>query len=91
MCFTLNPYAAGGYFGQYKMMHNSLKVTETLTHGYSSESTQQELSNEYLHDRVSMVFKDIGVLVLWIKVASALEGLTLQKACLRTHVVYGQW
>ena len=27
-------------------------MTETLAHGYSSESTQQELSNEYQHDRV---------------------------------------
>ena len=28
------------------------KMSETLTHGYSSESTQWELSNEYQHDRV---------------------------------------
>ena len=28
------------------------KMTETLTQGYSSESTQRELSNEYQHDRV---------------------------------------
>ena len=33
-------------------------MTETLAHGYSFESTQQELSNEYQHDRVSMVFKN---------------------------------
>ena len=26
-------------------------MTETLEHGYSSESTQRELSNEYQHDR----------------------------------------
>ena len=50
-------------------------MTETLANGYSSESTQQELSNTYQHDRVSMVFKDFGVLVLWTNVASALEGL----------------
>ena len=31
---------------------SSFKMTETLTHGYSSESTQQELFNEYQHDRV---------------------------------------
>ena len=35
-----NPYAVGGYFGQYKIMQNSLKMTETLANGYSSESTQ---------------------------------------------------
>ena len=28
------------------------KMTETLVHGYSSESTHRELSNEYQHDRV---------------------------------------
>ena len=33
-----------------------LKMTETLAHGYSSESTQRD-SSEYQHDRVKMVFK----------------------------------
>ena len=28
----------------------NLKITETLTYGYSSESTLQDLSNEYQHD-----------------------------------------
>ena len=50
-------------------------MTETLANGYSSKSTQQELSNEYQHDRVWMVFKDHCVLVLWMKVDLALEGL----------------
>ena len=27
-------------------------MTETVANGYSSESTQQELSNEYQHDKV---------------------------------------
>ena len=31
-------------------MQNNWKMTETLAHGYSSESTQQELSNEYQFD-----------------------------------------
>ena len=30
------------------------KLTETLANGYSSKSTQRELSNEYQHDRVWM-------------------------------------
>ena len=34
-------------------------MTETLTRGYSSESAQGELSNEYQHDRVKMVFKNL--------------------------------
>ena len=53
------------------------KMTETLANGYSSESTQQELSNEYQHDRVQMFFKNLCIPVLWMKVASALEGLIL--------------
>ena len=50
-------------------------MTETLSHGYSSESTQRRVSNEYQHDRVSMVFKNLCDLVYWTKVALALEGL----------------
>ena len=57
------------------MMQNTCKKIETLAHEYSSEGTQRELSNEYQHDRVKMVIKHVCVLVLWTKVASALEGL----------------
>ena len=39
-------------------------MTETLEHGYSLESTQRELSNEYQHDRVKMVFKKLSIIVL---------------------------
>ena len=53
-------------------------MIETLAHGYSSKSTQREDSNEYQYDRVYMVFKNICVLVLWMKVASALEGLNIK-------------
>ena len=53
-------------------------MTETLAHGYSSESTQRELSIEYQHDRIYMIFKNLCVLVLWTKVASALGGLMNQ-------------
>ena len=47
-----NPGAASGYFCQYKMMQNTWEMAETLAYGYSSESTQWELSNEYQHGRV---------------------------------------
>ena len=50
-------------------------MTETLAHEYSSESTHRELSSDYQHDRVLMVFKNLCVLVHWTKVVSALEGL----------------
>ena len=43
----LNVYAAGGLFGQYKLVQKICKMTETLAYGYSSESI-----NEYQHDRV---------------------------------------
>ena len=58
------------------MMQKTYKMTEIiLAHVCSSESTQRELSNEYQHDRVSMIFKNLCVPVLWSKVASAMEGL----------------
>ena len=52
-------------------------MTETLANGYSSESAPRELSNEYQHDRVWMVFKNLCICVLWTKVASAFEELSL--------------
>ena len=36
-------------------------MTEALAHMDSSDSTQLELSNEYQHDRVWMVFKNLFV------------------------------
>ena len=50
-----------------------------MPNGYSFESTQRELSNEYQQDRVSMVFKDFCVLVLRMEVVSALEGLKVHR------------
>ena len=50
-------------------------MTVTLAHGFSSESIQRVLSNGYLHARVSMGLRNICFTVLWMKVASALEGL----------------
>ena len=34
------------------LMQKPSRITETLAHGYSSESTQLELYNEYQHDMV---------------------------------------
>ena len=31
-------------------------MTETMANGYSSDSAQQELCNEYQHGRVKMIF-----------------------------------
>ena len=42
-------------------------MTENMANGYSSESTQQELSDEYQHDRVSMFFKNFASLSLAVK------------------------
>ena len=46
------------------------KMIEALANGYSSESTQRELSNEYQHDKVYIVFENLCILV-----APALEWL----------------
>ena len=51
------------------------KMIETLACEYSHESTQRELSNYYQGERVYMVLKNLWGLVIWTKVASALEGL----------------
>ena len=58
-----------------KLCKNPEKPLKPLANGYSSESAQQELSNEYQHDRVLMVLKHLCILVLLAKVATALEGL----------------
>ena len=50
-------------------------MTETLGHGCSSVSTQQELCNDYQLDRVYVY----GFKIIWTKVASALEGLREKK------------
>ena len=49
-------------------------MTATMADGYSSESTRRELFNDYQYGRVKMFFKDLGILVHWMKVALALEG-----------------
>ena len=67
----VNPHAPRGQFCHYKMMQ---KITKTLALGYSSESSQPELSNEYQHARVKMIFKYLCILVPWTKLASALVG-----------------
>ena len=62
-------------FANTKLCKNPEKPLKPLANGYSSESAQQELSNEYQHDRVLMFLKNLCILVLWAKVATALEGL----------------
>ena len=56
-------------------------MTETLENGYSYESTQQELSNEYQHDRVWMLFTNRCILVLWTKVADSIGRVKLSHYC----------
>ena len=53
-------------------------MTETLANGYSYVSTHMLVYYEYQHDRVQMVFKKNCVLVLRMKEASALEGLSTE-------------
>ena len=70
-----------------KWCKNPLKMTETLAHGYSSDSTQRVLSNECRHDRVKMIFKNLCILVLWIKSSLSIgrdkmAGLVVWDICL---------
>ena len=58
-------------------MWKAWNMTETLANVYSSENTQWMLSNEYQHDRVSMIFKILWFFVPEKKVVLALKGLTL--------------
>ena len=78
----VNPYAAGGLFDQYKMMQKAWQMMETLAHGYSSESTQQELSNEYQHDRVlNVCFAAVYVfvMILYINLLMSVTANTYQQ------------
>ena len=68
------------------MMQKCFKITETLRQRYSSESTQREQSNEYQHDKVWMAFKNLDILVLWTRVASTLDGLTIVLPCRGTFM-----
>ena len=70
------PFTDVGYSGQHEMMTKSLEMPEILANGYSSErSTQQEISYEYPHDLVYMIFIIFCILVHWTKVPSASDGL----------------
>ena len=58
-------------------MWKSWKITETLAYGYYYECTPWGLSDEYQYDWVKMVFKNLCVLVHWMKVALPLKGLNI--------------
>ena len=58
-------------------------MIETLANGYSSDSAQRELSNEYQHDRVKMIFIIFCAFVHLTQVTSASEGLNV---VIPTHV-----
>ena len=69
------------------MMAKTGEVTETMANGYSSESTQRELSNKYQHDRVKIMSIIFCFLVHWTKVTSAAEGVGLCGSELRNKLV----
>ena len=60
-----------------KLCKNPEKPLKPLANGYSSQSAKQELSNEYQHDRVLMVLKNLCIFVLWAQVATALIFLSI--------------
>ena len=59
-----NPYAASGWCSHYKMMQQTWKYDWNPGTLVLIWDTHQELSNEYQHDRVCLVFNNICVLVL---------------------------
>ena len=48
---------------------------ETLVYVYVSDSTPNELSNEYQHGMVWMIFINVCLIVHWPKIAPASEWL----------------
>ena len=51
-------------------------MIKILAHGYPSESTlSKRRPIKYQHEKVQMVLEKLCILVLWTKVALALEGL----------------
>ena len=48
--------------------------------------THRDLSNEYQLDRVQMVFKNLCVLVIWTKVALALDVLTQEQSDFKSYL-----
>ena len=73
---AFNPYSARCQWLTKPIQNDAknLKMTETLAYGYSFDTRQRQPSNEYQKNRVKMVFKNICILVLRRKVASALGG-----------------
>ena len=71
-----NPFAAGSLLNSHhEMMTKSLEMTETMENGYSYYlRVQRELSNEYPHGRVKMIYM-FYFFMHWTKVNSAAEGL----------------
>ena len=70
-----------------------MKIFETLANGYSYESAERELSNEYQNDMVSMIFKNLSIYVLWTKVFSfpsigRVNLPQMMKSAMNTYVVY---
>ena len=63
-----------------KDIQKTLKMTETLANGYSSDSSQRRLSYEYPDDLVRMIFIIFCILVHLMKVASALERVNQRAA-----------
>ena len=66
---------------------NNRKMTETLAHGYSPESTQRELSKNTNMKGFRCFFKYLCILVFWKKVASALGGLNYHYMLCRKNML----
>ena len=72
----LNPFAAGWKFGQHEIMTKICEMTETMENGYSPDSTQWELSNEYNMTGLRRVWLLFCYFVHWTEVTLAAEELS---------------
>ena len=67
---ALDTYAAGGLFGQYKMMQKTLKMTKTLAKVVSESFLMSTNTTGF-----GWLSKKNCILDLWMKFVLALEGL----------------
>ena len=69
------------------MANKKWKITETLAHGYSSESTQWELSDKNQDDRVYMDYKNLCILVLFDESSLSIGTATLYYHFMSRHIL----
>ena len=73
---ALNPYAAGGLFGQYKKMQKNVKLLKPWQMGTHLRVLGESFQMNTKTTGFRCFFQESCILLLLTKVVSALEGLT---------------